>query len=271
MNSISFGNPDETWAKHNITQYPVDYNDEKSNWKAIVRNDKLVAILSKYYVLLPNEEAFNVAMTAAQMAGLQPFTPARFGMFAPKDNRLYNKAETRMHALFMPKDEHTVGGEKLKIGVDVFNAIDGSSSFGASIFTYRAICGNGVIYGKQEIFGVTQIHTKGLQPVIDNLKNVILSVMDHTNDVLEGYKRLAEERLTEKMVERLRKKFPKTVQPEWLKVEEKQAQFVALKDISLWEAYNDLTQLIWHNKSDITTKNQQYNALHKIIPLVVRQ
>jgi hypothetical protein len=36
MNSVSFGNPDETWAKHNITQYPVDYNKAKSNWKASV-------------------------------------------------------------------------------------------------------------------------------------------------------------------------------------------------------------------------------------------
>lgn len=167
-----------------------------------------------------------------------------------------------MHAWYTPKTTYNVQGEKMKIGCDVRNSIDGTSSFGCGVFTYRKICKNGVIYGHKQIAGFSRIHTKGLQPIIKNLKERMLLVMEKAEDILRSYKELAEQTITNELIEKIRKsRIPKKVLPGY--ISEKKAD---QPQITQWQLYNDLTELIWHNpKSDLRTKNFQFQTLHAVL------
>ena len=66
--SIGLGKPDETWAKHNLYQYPITFNGAPTRAKMIIRDrvkedatsgtfndvEELIAIAGQGYNLLPN-------------------------------------------------------------------------------------------------------------------------------------------------------------------------------------------------------------------------
>ena len=264
---VTFGTPDSTWQEYNLMQYPLVFDNKASSYKAIIRDDKLVKILGKDYQLFPNEEAIKLASEAAKLASFSPFNIPE----NPAQNVIYNKDGTRMHAWFAPKnnEEYVIGNDKVNIGVDVSNSIDGSSSFGCGIFTFRELCSNGVILGKQKLFSLTKVHTKGLQPVIDQLKTIMIQIMEQTTGLLTSYRQLAQQQATKELIEKLKKsRLSKKVLPEYLTAEE---PTVKVQNLNQWELYNDITELIWHNvKADLKTKTFQFDRLHKIMPLQVK-
>ena len=73
QDSISFGQPDQTWNKYNLTEYPLTVNGAATDKKAIMKEGSLVGIFTNKYVLLPNEEAVKQADEVASEAGLVPF------------------------------------------------------------------------------------------------------------------------------------------------------------------------------------------------------
>jgi len=264
---INFGTPQTAWKQYGLEQYPIQVDGKDTSYKAIFRNNSLVKVLGKSYELFPNEEALKIANAAASLAGLEPFAPKTFGVRA-EGNMLYNKQETKMRAIYTPGKIQRVDGEEVNIGVNVFNAIDGSSSFGCGIFTFRHICGNGVIFGYEEIMSLRRIHTKGLQAAIEDMKNKMVLVMEQGAELLETYRRMAAIKVTEKFIDRiLSSRLPARVLPYYLKEEE-----AKLPDVTEWQIYNDITELIWHNeKTGLQTKTFQFNTLHSITPLIPRR
>jgi len=264
---INFGDPQTAWKQYGLEQYPIQVDGKDTSYKAIFRKNSLVKVLGKSYELFPNEEALKIANAAASLAGLEPFAPKTFGVRA-EGNMLYNKQETKMRAIYTPGKIQRVDGEEINVGVNVFNAIDGSSSFGCGIFTFRNICSNGVIFGYEEIMSLRRIHTKGLQAAIEDMKNKMILVMEQGAELLETYRRMAAIKVTEKFIDRiLSSRLPAKVLPYYLKEEE-----AKIPDITEWQLYNDITELIWHNeKTGLHSKTFQFNTLHSIMPLTPRR
>jgi hypothetical protein len=264
---INFVAPQTAWKQYGLEQYPIQIDGKDTNYKAIFRNNNLVKVLGKDYELFPNEEALKIADQAAALAGLTPFAPKTFGVRVD-GHKLYNKQETKMRAIYTPGKAHRVDGDEVNIGVNVFNAIDGSSSFGCGIFTFRSICGNGVIFGYEEIMSLRRIHTKGLQTIIDDMTNKMVHVMDQSISLLETYRRMAATKVTDKFITKiLKSRLPAKVLPDYLKEEE-----AKLPNITEWQLYNDVTELIWHNeKTGLHSKTFQFNTLHSITPLTPRR
>jgi len=265
---FSLGKPDETWQKYGLTQAPILFNNAKTPYKAIIREGKLISILGKNYFLLPNEEVLELATQAAEMAGLQPFTEGgvRSRAMIKHGHIFYNKDKTVMHAWFAPKNNTIeVNGEKMHIGCNVINSIDGSTSFGCSVFTFRHICSNGVIFGYKQISGVRHIHTKSLGNIVKQLKTMMLQIMDKGNETIEKYRLLAEQEVTENLIEKIRKsRLPKKILPDYITNPEEVA--INLSDLTKWELYNDITEAIWHNSSSgLKTKQFQFQTLHQIL------
>lgn len=279
MASLSFGKVDETWSQYGLTTAHVRFNDRGSRYKAIIRGNKeLITIVNLGYQLFPNEEALKVANEAADLAGMEPFNMNRFA----KTNVIYNKRATYMHAWFAPKalkfkgdipgHRWTVGKEKVNVGIDIRNSIDASSCFGCGLFTWRTMCENGVMLGYRQIGGLRHIHTRGLQKVIEHLKDKMILVMEQAGDIMARYRQMAEETVTKVLIEHLRESMiPKKLFPDYLPREKDQQVLSGIRDVTEWELYNDITQLIWHNTdADVTTQEFQFNELHKIMPLTVR-
>jgi hypothetical protein len=92
--------------------------------------------------------------------------------------------------------------------------------------------------------------------------------MDQSISLLETYRRMAATKVTDKFITKiLKSRLPAKVLPDYLKEEE-----AKLPNITEWQLYNDITELIWHNeKTGLHSKTFQFNTLHSITPLTPRR
>jgi len=274
---ISFGQPDETWVKYDLIQAPLLFNENQTGYKAIIRKNRMVSIVRRGYKLLPNEEAVKLADEAAEMAGLVPFHEFTGDWYVKMaEHVIYDKGQTRVHALYALNKHYEVNGEKMHLGVGVHNSIDGTMGFGCGVFTFRHACANMVFAGmrgyeqafdqRKTIEYIYKRHTAGLSAFKPNLKNVILSVMEKAVKIIESCNQLAQEKATQELIERIKKsRLSKKVLPEYLTAKEPE---IEVTDLTQWQLYNDITAAIWHNnKAAMKTKLFQFKTLHQIIPL----
>jgi len=264
LGEISYGVPSDQWKQYDVFKVPILENGKATRFCGIVHKGQLKSIVTNDYVLFPNEEALRLAGEAAKVVGLEPFNIPH-PISGRHGHALYNYKETRMHAIFMPKGVNKVDGDEVHVGVDVRNGIDGLSSFGCSVFSFRGVCSNGAIYGYKQIYGITAVHIGQFQEVITRLTTVMTNIMDKSTDVLESYRRMARQQLTEKLIEKIKKSgLPKKVLPDYVTEP-------SLEPINVWQTYNDITEAIWHGKSDLPTKVTNFDALHRALPLVVKK
>jgi hypothetical protein len=265
---FSLGELNQTWQKYGLTEAPLLFNGQKTPFKAIIREGKLVTIAGRSYYLLPNEYVKEIADKAAELAGLKPFKggATRNKKLIQEGNVFYNREKTVMHAWYAPDATIDVEGEKMHIGCNVINSIDGSTAFGCSVFTFRHICSNGVIIGYRQIAAFRHIHVQSLSKVIENLKNQMLLIMDEANAIIEKYRQLAQQMADEELINRIKKsRIPKKVLPEYLQTPEEEAEGY-IPAVTKWQLYNDITEAIWHNSSsDLRTKQFQFQTLHAIM------
>ncbi len=259
---ISFFYPEgyDRWAQYGLSEPEIVFQNDETRYKAIVRNDELVAILGKGYKLFPNEEALKIADSSAKLAGLEPFDPFKIPGIKTEDHVLYSDNGHKIRAIYTAGKIDKVDGDEVNVGVNVFNAIDGSSSFGCGLFTFRSICSNGVIFGYEKVMSMRRIHTKGLETAIEDLKSRMVLVMEYGHTLIENYRAMAAKRATDKMVDQiLRTRIPAKVLPDYITEE-----YATLPDISAWGLYNDITEAIWHNeKAGMKTKILQFGWLHR--------
>jgi hypothetical protein len=261
---INFGEDNTAWAQHGYAEPKIVFNGEPTGFKAIVHNDTLVKVLTDRYHLFPNEEALKVGDKAADLAGLQPFGATTPGM-RNVNHVVYDAKEHKMRALYTMQGDHKVGGDTVNVGVNVYNSIDGTTSFGAGLFTFRSLCSNGVIFGKHDIRAVRHAHTKGLIPIIEELKGTIVLLMEEGLALVEAYQRMAQTKLNDKLIDKLLASYiPAKVLPDYVKMDD-----AKIADLTQWDLYNDITEAIWHNpKTGLKSKVFQFQTLHQAMPLL---
>lgn len=269
--AISYGETDRTWEKYDLFMNPILSNGKKTVYRAVMRQNDLVAIVKKHYTLFPNEEALKISDQAAKLAKMAPFVVKK------NDNWMMNKSDTRLYAMYVPKSAVAdgiaghqmvqVNGDEVLTGITIRNSIDGSSSFGVGLFTFRSACSNGVIVGRKDIASIYKVHTKSLNATTNRLRDIILSMMERGNDVIESYREMAETKITLELVEKLNKsRLSKNVLPNYVTEKDLKSE---LKKLTEWQLYNDITAAIWHGaKTDISTKDLQFGYLHTVMPVV---
>ena len=109
----------------------------------------------------------------------------------------------------------------MNVGVNVFNSIEGSSSFGCGLFTFREICSNSVILGYEKVFQVKRVHTKGLCRVLEEMRTRMVITMERGLDILESYRRMAQQKVMDKLVYKiLKSRLSLKVLPNYMSEEE---------------------------------------------------
>ncbi len=264
---INFGEDKTQWVQYGFAEPKIVYNGVPTGFKAIIKGDTLVKVLTDRYHLFPNEEAIIIGNKTAELSGLRPFAAETPGMHG-EGHIVYDKNEFKMRALYTVEGDKKVDGDSVNVGINVYNAIDGTSSFGAGLFTYRSICSNGVIFGKHDIRAIRHAHTKGLIPIIHELTGTITQLMEQGIDLVESYRRMAQERINFKLANRLRDShLTKKALPDYITDDK-----AALPDLTQWDLYNDITEAIWHNvKTGLKSKTFQFDILHKVMPIQVRR
>jgi len=282
--SFSSGQPDETWSQYNLTEVPLLLNGEQTKYKAILQAGEIAQIATNQYHVLPNEEAVKISDTTAAQMGLVPFDEFTGNWFQRLDDHVIRDG-FKVHALYALNEPYKVNGDEMHIGVGVHNSIDGTTSFGAGVFTFRNACKNMVLAGskgyhqdfdqRKTLEYVYKRHTAAIDPVVGQLSHIISGIMDRAVDIIESYKKMAKKKADDKYLDDLqtkllRSRLPAKVYPSYLLAEPEKATALNAKPETVWDVYNDITANIWHNQStNMRIKIFQFDHLHKVIPLQV--
>ena len=173
---------------------------------------QIAQIATTQYHVLPNEEAVKIADATAEQMGLVPFDEFTGSWFQRLDDHVIRDG-FKVHALYALNEPYKVNGDEMHIGVGVHNSIDGTTSFGAGVFTFRNACRNMVLAGskgyhqdfdqRKTLEYVYKRHTAAIDPVVGQLSHIIGGIMDRAVDIIESYKKMAKKRADEKYLDDL--------------------------------------------------------------------
>ena len=270
---LEFEKIDDTFAKYGLWQAPLKFRDQKVPFKAILKEIKgkprVVSIVSRGYRLVPNEMVHEAVVQLSEMFNLRLMK--REGHVWLKGGRVayeFEKDGLRGYwTMVFPKKYKIEGRDKIMLGVQIRNSIDGSMGFGIDLFTFRQWCSNGAIAKTSDLeIKSYWKHTKGLEMDINKLKETIIELLDRGQTILDNYRALTALKLNQEIAERLAEKLPKKYLPEYIKAKEEKIEL--LKPATLWEVYNSITQAIWHSKTaSMFTKRNLNRELHKVLEI----
>lgn len=275
----------DRWAQYNLIEVPLQLNGEETKYKAVIQNGEIAQIATNQYTVLPNEEAVKIADATAEQIGLVPFDEFTGSWFQRMDSHIVLDG-FKVHALYALNEPYTVNGDKMHIGVGVHNSIDGTSSFGAGVFTFRNACKNMVLAGskgyhqdfdqRKTLEYVYKRHTSSIDPIIGELGQVIAKIMDRAAGIIDAYREMAERKVDAEYLEDLAKKIsrsrlPAKVLPSYLRADEEKIEEKTATPETVWDVYNDITANIWHNdKTNMRIKIFHFDNLHRVIPIQAR-
>ena len=268
----------DEWTQYNLKAETLVRNNTPMNYQVIVKDDKPVAVFTKAYKVLPNEEAIKVANDVTNRMGLVPASQMSSewkhnatenfpDVFYGKKNNVV----TKISAMYVSPEPVDLGigsdSDPVKIGVKVGNSIDGSQGFGACVFMFRKLCGNMSQHlqssrmlqlstaelGKvrnlstQTITSASFIHRESLK--IDIVEKLIEDVINGADSVVKRFKDMKQEQLTKEQALEVARMFPATVSKnvDWLDYNKKDKQFTPrVNGVTTFDAFQDMTDILSH-------------------------
>ena len=268
----------DEWTQYNLKAETLVRNNTPMNYQVIVKDDKPVAVFTKAYKVLPNEEAIKVANDVTNRMGLVPASQmSSEWKFNATDNfpdvfyGKKNNVVTKISAMYVSPEPVDLGigsdSDPVKIGVKVGNSIDGSQGFGACVFMFRKLCGNMSQHlqssrmlqlstaelGKvrnlstQTITSASFIHRESLK--IDIVEKLIEDVINGADSVVKRFKDMKQEQLTKEQALEVARMFPATVSKnvDWLDYNKKDKQFTPrVNGVTTFDAFQDMTDILSH-------------------------
>lgn len=287
---------DDVWKDYNIHSSRLYHNGEKTPYKGVFKDGRLVFMPFKTYKVLPNEKALEIAERVAEEVDAKRFLTwtadwvidyeksAGIEYRDEKHILRTGKFGDQIHALYKMGEPVVIDKTEVEIGFGIHNAIDGSLGFGVVGFSFRPFCNNMVfmVAGKRAFrlgemaFGeglalVYQKHTKNFDVSDFGLQDKVTKVVKETQAIIEAYQTWTEIRLNQEIAEGIAKLLPKRDIVKNLPYIELEKDKVVLNPElvpTLWEAYNDTTEAIWHlSKSrSIIRRKERFAKLHMLMP-----
>ena len=219
---------EEKWREYGISEKYLTYQGEQTRFKGIVKAGKLVNLVSKRYTVIPNELLIEEVVPLIERFGYEQVDSPAKGIVSARYMQYFVK----------PKLER-VDNEGVKLGMLLRNSIDGSLSLGLEGFSYRTLCSNGVIMGKESVYSFTKKHMGSAKDILLHLEEGVALVNKSSLQILEKYQHMMKVEFNKEKYAKLKEQLPKK----------------DLVDIARrigtgtdWDAFNSVTQTLWHNE-----------------------
>lgn len=229
--TVGFGvtETDPKWSEYGITEKHLSYQENKTNFKAIIKEDKLVTLVKNRYTVIPNELILEDIVPLIE----------RFG-YDQLDSPAKKSNGNRLMLYFVKPELHNLSNnEGIKLGLLLKNSIDGSLSLGVEGFSYRELCSNGVIMGQETVQSFHKKHVGNAEEIINRLEESVALVNKTSLRILEKYKHMTQVKFENDRYESLKENVPRKL---LIGVSSK------IEQGTDWNAYNEITQNLWHNK-----------------------
>lgn len=240
-------------------------------YKVGIRNNQIAGIMSTKYTFISNEKAYSLIKDSG-------FKPTNVD-FAHNGNAMFVQVFSDEVAGAHVWSNDGKGGDMVNVGVMIRNSIDGTTSFGGDIFTYRSRCSNGAILGKKELGSFSVKHVGQYDRLIAVFRAQLNRAFDLSVKVKNYYMKSAEVKLNQAMAEALvATKLPQKFLPDFIatsKTKNNPLQVILEdKNRTVWDAFNKVTENSWHEGDLSIVTRRQYteraNAwlLNTVAPLV---
>ena len=236
--------------------------------KAIIRTDKpdnnFLGFHSNRYKTVNHYDLFKKHSRAVTDRGLNKHIQI-------KDSIWNNGAKAHRSILFRDHKVNIKDNDPMYLKIDVFNSLDGSTSFISFVGGYRSLCQNGQVFGGEKIAHQKQKHTSGLNinSAINKLDNAVDTFVNN-GDKLKQWSNsyITDDNVIYLLSNTLCKKESKTSQvltgsdsvnkrlSDYLFMRYKTEQDHGLKN-TLWALYNSLTYWSTHVNDTYEIENNK--------------
>lgn len=269
---FNFKKADHTWKKFGYMQVPLEvrsfdakiYDDRKNS--GIFQNRIYRKICGRGYVMLPNEEVDDIVPKLLKLFGVE------FGLYLYKTYTAYN-GDAKYWEVRSNK-EYTIPGsfrnnDKVQLGFIIRNSLACNVSFGMDAFTFCKVCTNGAIAKGSDLLSMKIKHygKDSLKQMTTNLERRVRDIMEEGIELIHQYEKAAKLKLRLEAAKLIAKRVSAKYLPDYIEVTEGTRE-VTLKrqDKTLWEAFNAVTDPVWHNKElSFLTKSEMTNHLHRVM------
>ena len=259
----------EEWIDYGFRELYLTWDGEAIPWKAIVRDGRLVHIASRRYTLLPNEVALKAADRVAKEIGAE-----KIREFLDPCGRLYALYDMKVEA-------EPIRGVKTRLGIYVYNSVDGSLAYGASVLSilsrgsmtfyafmpYRFLA----TYLSPEAAAaiVREPHRPGLETDVEKMAERLRKLVRRGEEALGVYRLWSEIELDKDLADVLWDRLPRAYLPPYIKALREGVSLTEL--VTVWDVYVDISQKIWVGRKSgkeatIDRKVELYRMLHAALP-----
>lgn len=222
----------------------LSYRGEKTKYKAILKDGKLVAIVSRRFYLLENERLYDIVKKYGEDRGYEV--------------SIISQSFTRIHVLVKPPEKD--------YAVVVHNSVDGSMALRVDLLI-RLKSGVYTVFRVRDVSQVYRKHTKNLMKFIEELVQTIDTILDGADrfkkfiSSLDDYKISDLEQDIRDTIEAV---FPKKHwEGVWYKY--KRGQISTLK-----EMYENFAEKIWQDaRLDFKTKVDRFDKMNQWIFVLI--
>lgn len=296
----------DEFPEYGIKTENVFFNNIPTKYQAITKHGKFVTIMTKSYYVMPNGQIKKTMENILPKVGAKPYVPAntKYGWHesGDKDGAIYNSSlQTQMTLsyLFPEKFDITGAGDFVETGFSVINSEDGTFGLTVSPFVLRNSCDNRMFHlahekivgyetgktvqrndllvqGQQNVtlaraeldtLSLSRRHSKSLN--LDYIVDVVANIKTFSQKVIDRYQQMYQLKVNQATAEALAKAMPKRVLDDckWIDVAAKTGK-VTVKDVTQWDAFNDITKSLTYGKSVLSATLSTYKQLDRILVTV---
>ena len=153
-------------------------------------NNQILGIVTPKYKIIKNDQVANVFKNALHTDENEEI----------QDHFLRGGVQWRRRVI-LPREKYDftiLGEDTVGVCLEIFNSYDGKHAYGFNIFGYRWICQNGMISGRQNLFGETFTH---MSNQLDHIRNSFAIKLDMLQGNVNVWKKWTEIKFTMKMME----------------------------------------------------------------------
>ena len=196
---------------------------------------RMTLVKSTRFEFVPNEVALRISDEVAGEFGLHPLGEPEYTSNGLGVYRRY----------VGDRGEAVVPGDLVSLGFQVKNSIDGSMGHTYTGFTLRLVCANGAVAPSD----ATSFRVTGgsYEDIREEVRGQLGSILEGLGEELEIYREWTRITANVRLASLLAAALPKKVLP-FVEFAPKTKAVVGIKPITAWEAYNEVTDFLTHQK-----------------------
>ena len=229
--------------------------------KAVLSNNELVAIVGKYFAVIPNQLILDMVAEVSKDLNLSTLAVK------------YTKEGYAVRIdMLSDRKEAVEPNDLVQFGVSIRNSIDGSTALAVDMFTYRLACRNGATARIQNLTFSAR-HVGDVNRLLDMFREALRTALENCYQLIEIYRRATKVKLDNVIAEKITELRLPYLYYRYTPIRVRygeEEEIEVLREATLWEVFNGITYAVTHkSRANPIARSRMTNRLHRVIAELV--